>query len=91
MEDNVTLYPNCYTYYLTPLIRKFRALRDDETTSYMKLLEEILSAIAPADRTPAKLRFIKRLHEDCFSKLDLCQMVENSCNAGKKTPMRHFA
>lgn len=90
-NDNVTLYPKCYTYYLISWIQEFRAMRDDENISCAKLREQIINVIAPATDTATKKKFIKRLHEECYTKLALCQAVENSCSAGKKTPMRHYA
>ena len=90
IKDNVTLYSNCYTYYLKPLIRTFRAMRDDETITFSILQRSILDAITPAANTPAKKRFISRVSFECYTKLNLCQLVENSCAAGMKTQMIHY-
>lgn len=92
IKDNVTLYSNCYTYYLNPLIRKFRTMRDDKEVSFKELQQEVLNSITEAQNTPAKARFISRvLADSCFTKLHLCQLVENSCDAGKRTRMIHYS
>jgi hypothetical protein len=91
MIDSVIMYPVCYTYYLEPLRDKFKAMKDDDCVSFKTLHQEILTAIEPAKNTRAKKGFIARLDSECFTKRDLCQMVENSCNSGMKTPMIHFA
>ena len=90
MIDTVDMHANCYSYYLKPLIPKLRAMRDNEQIPYRSLVEEILAAIAPADNTRAKKNFIKRLQCDCYKKLDICQLVENSCEAAKKTQMKYY-
>lgn len=91
MIDSVIMYPECYTYYLEPLRDKFKAMKDDAGVSFKTLHQEILTAIEPAKNTRTKDSFIARLDSECFTKRDLCQMVENSCKAGKKTPMVHYA
>lgn len=90
MTDTVDMHANCYSYYLKPLIPKLRAMRDNEQVPYHRLIEEVLAAIAPADNTRAKKNFIKRLLHECYKKLDICQLVENSCAAASKTLMKYY-
>ena len=91
MTDTVDMHANCYSYYLKPLIPELRAMRDNEQVQQHRLVEKILAAIEPADNTRAKKNFIKRLQCECYKKLDICQLVENSCDAAKKTQMKYYS
>jgi hypothetical protein len=90
MEDTVIMYPECYAYYLEPLKYDFRAMRDNTDVSLVQLRETVAEAIAPALDTRAKRNFLKRLREECFNKLAICQLIENSCTAAKRTRMVHY-
>lgn len=90
MLDTVNMYPECYTYYLDPLIQTLRHLRDDSevTTEFMRKL--VLTSILPARSTETKRRFISRITNEGYNKLAICQIVENSCAAARKKPMIHY-
>lgn len=90
MSDTVNMYPECYTYYLDPLIQTLRNLRDDDevTTEFMRKL--VLTSILPARLTRTKEKFISRITNEGYNKLAICQIVENSCSAARKKPMIHY-
>lgn len=83
MIVDLTKNPNCYVYYLNKKSTTIDKMAQSSRYSFDEMLVAVRALVCKAKDTPARKRFLYRLHTQCLDKYDIASMCFNAINKGK--------
>ena len=84
MIVDLTKNPNCYVYYLNNKSTTIDKMAQSSKYSFDEMLAAVRTLVLKAKDTPARKRFLYRLHTQCLDKYDIASMCFNAINRGKR-------